>query len=274
MKHFTIDNETNNIMVHASAEEAEGVANAERFRNEGGLAKLSTEWPMARLVEIWNSLPGAEPVKKFKDRATAVSRIWKAIQTLGGKEPEAPRPEAKKPAKRKAAEAAAGSDVAPQGANVAPTESASEKQATPPDPPAETAPVDTARCIELLQTAASAQGAFRDALGALEEALGFDVDGTRDLTEVGVLDLIDQNEASRKRRSAVRGPRENSKTSQVIAMLKRPEGTTLEEIMTAMKWQKHTTRAMLSAGGSLIKKHGLAVTSEMTGETRRYYIKA
>jgi hypothetical protein len=43
--------------------------------------------------------------------------------------------------------------------------------------------------------------------------------------------------------------------------------------MTAMKWQKHTTRAMLSAGGSLIKKHNLNVTSEMAGEVRRYYIK-
>jgi len=40
-------------------------------------------------------------------------------------------------------------------------------------------------------------------------------------------------------------PREGSKTSQVIAMLKREGGTTLEEIMTAMGWQKHTTRAML-----------------------------
>ena len=41
MKYFTIENETNNITVHASAEEAEAVANAERFRNEGGLAKLA-----------------------------------------------------------------------------------------------------------------------------------------------------------------------------------------------------------------------------------------
>jgi hypothetical protein len=46
-------------------------------------------------------------------------------------------------------------------------------------------------------------------------------------------------------------PREGSKTSQVIAMLKREGGTTLEEIMSAMGWLKHTTRAMLSAGGSL-----------------------
>ena len=33
-------------------------------------------------------------------------------------------------------------------------------------------------------------------------------------------------------------------------MLKREGGgTPLEEIMAAMQWQKHTTRAMLSAGG-------------------------
>jgi hypothetical protein len=51
-------------------------------------------------------------------------------------------------------------------------------------------------------------------------------------------------------------PREGSKTSQVIAMLKRDGGTTLEEIMSAMGWQKHTTRAMLSAGGSLRKNTG------------------
>jgi hypothetical protein len=59
------------------------VANAQRFRNEAGLAKLAADWPAARLVDIWNSLPGATPVKKFKDRATALSRIWKAIQSLG-----------------------------------------------------------------------------------------------------------------------------------------------------------------------------------------------
>src|ERR1700680_1723185 len=83
MKTFTIENETNNITIHTTAQEAEAVANAERFRNEAGLAKLAADWPAARLVDIWNSLPGAAPVKKFKDRATAVSRIWKAIQSLG-----------------------------------------------------------------------------------------------------------------------------------------------------------------------------------------------
>lgn len=273
MKVFTIDNETNEIMVHASAQEAEAVANAERFRNEGGLAKLATEWPMARLVDIYNSLPGAEAVKKFKDRATGVSRIWKALQTLGGTELEASRPEAETPAESLVAEAAVSTDVAQQGADVAPAEPTSEEQATPPEPAAETAAIDTAKCIELLQIAASTQGTFWDAVRELEEAIGFDVDCTRDLTEVTIEELVEQHQASQKRKSAVRGPRENSKTMQVIAMLKRPDGATLEEIMAKMQWQKHTTRAMLSAGGSLIKKHGLAVTSETVGEVRRYYIK-
>lgn len=267
MKSFTIDNETNNITLHASAQEAEAVANAERFRNEAQLAKIAADWPMSRLVEIWNGLPGANPVAKFKDRATAVSRIWKAIQTLGAAEPETSQPETE------VAEAAVSTTVAPQGADVAPTEETSKEGATQPEPPAETAPIDMAKCFELLQIAAAAQGAFRDAARELEEAIGFEVDATRDLEEVTVDQLVEENQASQKRKSSARGPRENSKTMHVIAMLKRPEGTTLEEIMTAMQWQKHTTRAMLSAGGSLIKKHGLAVTSEKVGETRRYYIK-
>jgi len=57
-------------------------------------------------------------------------------------------------------------------------------------------------------------------------------------------------------------------------MLKRKGGTTLEEIMKAMGWQKHTTRALLSAGGSLTKKHGLVVISEKVGDKRTYSIKA
>ena len=92
MKNFTIENETNNITVHGSAKEAEAVPNSERFSNEAALAKLAANWPAARLVEIWNSLPGETPVKKFKDRATAVSRIWKAIQSLGQAAPAAEEP--------------------------------------------------------------------------------------------------------------------------------------------------------------------------------------
>ena len=79
---FTIENESNNIMAHTTVQDAEAVPNAERFRNEAGLAKLAADWPAARLVEIYNSLPGVSPIKKFTDRKTAAGRIWKAIQSL------------------------------------------------------------------------------------------------------------------------------------------------------------------------------------------------
>ena len=82
MKTFTIENETNNITIYASAKEAEAVPDSECFGSEAALSTLAADWPAAGLIEIWNSLPGTTPVKKFKDRATAVSRIWKALQTL------------------------------------------------------------------------------------------------------------------------------------------------------------------------------------------------
>jgi hypothetical protein len=82
MKVFTIENGTNNITVHGTVQEAEAVENAECFRSEAGLEKLAADWPMVKLVEIWNSLTGVAPVTKFKDRATGVTRIWKQIQNL------------------------------------------------------------------------------------------------------------------------------------------------------------------------------------------------
>jgi hypothetical protein len=35
-------------------------------------------------VEVWNGIPGLTPVKRFRDRSTAISRIWNAIQSLNG----------------------------------------------------------------------------------------------------------------------------------------------------------------------------------------------
>jgi hypothetical protein len=87
MKIVTVENETNNITVHASVQEAEAIPDSQHFSSEFVLAKMASDWPAARLVEIWNSLPGASPVKKFADRATAVSRIWKALQNLGDATP-------------------------------------------------------------------------------------------------------------------------------------------------------------------------------------------
>ena len=68
------------------------------------------------------------------------------------------------------------------------------------------------------------------------------------------------------------GPRETSKTAQLIEMLRRPKGATLEEVMAKFGWQIHTTRAIMSAGGSLTKKHGITVISEKVGDSRTYRI--
>ncbi|MGA7412439.1 MAG: hypothetical protein WBW33_18315 [Bryobacteraceae bacterium] len=126
MKIFTIENETNNITVHNTIPEAEAVANAERFRNESGLNKLATDWPAARLVEIWNSLPGVSSVKKFKDRQTAVSRIWKALQSHGQAAPEAVTIDelASVP------EATTATPAAPQTPDVAPEQAPATKKTT------------------------------------------------------------------------------------------------------------------------------------------------
>jgi hypothetical protein len=82
MTAFTIDAE-NNITVFASLKEIQGSEEGtETFTNQEGLAALADKWPGGRLVEIWNSLPGVQPVERFTSRRVAVARIWKAIQHL------------------------------------------------------------------------------------------------------------------------------------------------------------------------------------------------
>ena len=80
MKHFTIDTE-NNIAVHASRKAARDTG-AGVFATEVQLADLIGP-DNKRLVAIWNSLPGMQPVTKFANRKVATERIWKALQGLG-----------------------------------------------------------------------------------------------------------------------------------------------------------------------------------------------
>lgn len=145
-------------MIHGTAKEADAVANTERFSNEGALARLSTNWPAARLVEIYNSLPGGTPVEKFKDRATAVSRIWKAIQNLGDTAPVAEEATvAEVPVATQPDTVTAGSPEpvvpappAPQSPDVAPeaapaTKKASRAKRRPNRPPSRVCPGKAAR---------------------------------------------------------------------------------------------------------------------------------
>jgi hypothetical protein len=232
MKAFTIDIE-NNITVYASPKTAPKTDGSEAFGSEKELTGLAANWPAARLVEIFNSLPGNAPVRKFTDRKTAVSRIWKALQSFAENAPvvesveeTTPAPEAT-PAAEQTTEAVQpvaavpetpfDAPVAPQSADVTPKEAPAKKKAN------------------------RAKKAPKPARKATTPA------GS--------------------------GPRATSKTAQLIEMLKRADGATLDEICAKFGWQRHTTRAMMSAGGSLAKKHGLVVISEKVGDERRYSIK-
>ena len=61
-----------------------------------------------------------------------------------------------------------------------------------------------------------------------------------------------------------------SKQAAVIAMLQRPEGATIEEVASAMGWQRHTVRGLFS--GTLKKKLGLALASAKEERGRVYRI--
>lgn len=188
MTTFVIDTD-NNITAFAALEDALNYrvgSTEDTFASEKKLAKLTSQWPIGRFVDSWNSFAGVPPfgdlkqVKKFTDRKTAVGRIWRAIQAL------TPTPE------QHAAEAA-------------PKKATADKEATATD--------------------------------------------------------------------GAKPAREGSKKAIVLDMLRRPEGATLADIMTATGWQAHSVRGFIS--GALTKKMGLAVESLKTSEgARAYRIKA
>jgi hypothetical protein len=180
MKLFTIDND-NAIVLHGSAAQAPKDDDLIRFSTQREFEKIAKAMPGERLIAIWNSFAGVvpfddlRPVKKFTDRKSAISRIWKAIQRL---------------------------------------------EATAAPEKAETAPK-----------------------------------GKR---------------APKKVRTEPKGKsREGSKKATVIDMLRRAEGATLAEIMTATGWQPHSVRGFIS--GSLGKKMGIPVESFKSPEGERAY---
>jgi hypothetical protein len=68
------------------------------------------------------------------------------------------------------------------------------------------------------------------------------------------------------------GPRPGSKAANVLALLQRPQGAGLKELLKVTGWQPHSVRGFLS--GVVSKKMGLKVRSFKTesGE-RRYAVK-
>jgi hypothetical protein len=193
MKTFILDAD-HNITAYASQQQAgSAVPQGDAFTTVAGLKTALKKYSAATAVEIWNSLAGVTPVKKFKDAATAANRIFEELQKLRV-------------------------------------------------PDAEAAPANTDAPKNKRQT----RGAAKPAAGGK---------GTKKAAK-GTADE----------------PRAVSKTSRLIEMLKRPQGATLEEVMAEFGWQVHSTRAIMSAGGSLTKKHGITVISEKIGDSRTYRI--
>jgi Protein of unknown function (DUF3489) len=66
--------------------------------------------------------------------------------------------------------------------------------------------------------------------------------------------------------------RSNTKQATVIALLSRPQGTTVSMIMKATGWQQHSVRGFFA--GVVRKRLGLTLESEKTDGERHYRIVA
>ena len=177
MTTFRIDAENNITAMGGSKQTEESGGETKTFGNLQELTALAAKWSAARLVEIWSSLPGVQPVRRFTNRQVATTRIWNALQRLEPSgEAETGRAAAKRPAVARKA-----------------------------------------------------------------------------------------TQAARKERGG------NSKATRVIALLRRPQGATLQAIMKATGWQTHSVRGFIS--GKLKKNLGLKVRSVKREGKRVYSIK-
>lgn len=136
---FVIDTE-NGITAYPSQKEAKEAAEdgSYMFSSQHDLDAITRNCQASQLIEIWNGIPGVEPVNKFTSRQVALGRIWKAIQVLAPKAEEAP-------------------DGAPQAADVAPKPEKAARKATarkePRTKPAKAEPRDSkkAQVIAMIQ---------------------------------------------------------------------------------------------------------------------------
>lgn len=85
---------------------------------------------------------------------------------------------------------------------------------------------------------------------------------------IGAPDLMAAARPAREARTS--RVQKKTKSDEVIALLRRPRGATLEEMMKATGWQAHSVRGFLA--GTLKKKVGRPATSEVTDKGRIYRI--
>jgi len=101
------------------------------------------------------------------------------------------------------------------------------------------------------------------------------IDDVLKITREGLLAINADPDEGAKAADTPKEPRkkrEGTKQAVLIDMLKRDEGATIDQIVEATGWQRHTVRGAIS--GALKKKLGLTVTSEKVEGTRIYRIPA
>jgi hypothetical protein len=260
MKTFTIDSD-NNITVFASKKQAiASTTPFDPFASQEELSELAAEWPMNRLVEIWNSIPGVAAISKFTSRKIAIDRIWKAIQNLD------PTPKQEEVADvvlepSSAVEPEAFPELAPITQEPAPEvspEVLAVAEAVSFEPTQETTP-------EPATAQLPAESDTDTSLSARSADLAPEEPGTS--KKARKQRPAKQNKATSD--SQPTGPREGSKTSTILALIQRPEGATLAELMNAAAWQAHSVRGFIS--GTLGKKMGLKVASAKRQDGVRVY---
>ena len=62
------------------------------------------------------------------------------------------------------------------------------------------------------------------------------------------------------------------KSTMILQLLRRQQGATIAELIAATEWQQHSVRGFMS--GTVKKKYGLRLTSEIVEGTRHYRVPA
>lgn len=93
------------------------------------------------------------------------------------------------------------------------------------------------------------------------EAIGVEPEAASAIVRARRVKVEPEPKPARIAEAAAPAPgRAGTKQAQIIALLQRPEGASIAEIVAATGWQAHTARGMIS--GALKKRLGLAITSE------------
>ena len=128
--------------------------------------------------------------------------------------------------------------------------------------------VDAKRGDPVWRKTGDAQGVTLVITDAALSALGIAPDIDRIETPDDPGQIAAKPEAKGKARKQ-RAQRKDSKQAQLITMLRRAKGTTIDEIAEALDWQSHTVRGAMA--GALKKKLGLTIVSEKSERRGRIY---